>query len=127
MTEPLQFGFTNEQLANRELPFKSDLFANRTVIVSGGGGSIGRATAWMFGRLGARVAICGRKMEKLEETAAPMRDAGLEVEAYGCNIRRPEEVELLFPAVVERFGTFDVLVNSAGGQYPQPAIDFTSK
>jgi citronellol/citronellal dehydrogenase len=127
MTEPLQFGFTNEQLASRELPFKSDLFANRTVIVSGGGGSIGRATAWMFGRLGARVAICGRKMEKLEETAAPMRDAGLEVEAYGCNIRRPEEVELLFPAVVERFGTFDVLVNSAGGQYPQPAIDFTSK
>jgi NAD(P)-dependent dehydrogenase (short-subunit alcohol dehydrogenase family) len=127
MTQNLQFGFTNEQLANRDIPFRPDLFAGQTVVISGGGGGIGRATAWMFGRLGAKVAICGRNIEKLNETANPMRDAGLVVEPYLCNIRRIEEVEVLFDLVTGRFGGFDVLVNSAGGQYPQPAIDFTPK
>jgi citronellol/citronellal dehydrogenase len=127
MTQHLQFGFTDEQLASRDIPFRPDLFAGQTVVISGGGGGIGRATAWMFGRLGAQVAICGRNIEKLNETAKPMRDAGLVVESYLCNIRRVEEVEGLFQAVTKRFGGFDVLVNSAGGQYPQPAIDFTPK
>jgi len=127
MTEALQFGLTNEQLANREIPFKPGLFTNQTVVISGGGGGIGRAVAWLFGRLGAKIAICGRRMERLEETAKPMRAAGLEVGSFTCNIRKIEEVEALFQAVVRRFGNFDILVNSAGGQYPQPAIDFSPK
>jgi citronellol/citronellal dehydrogenase len=127
MTVNLQFGLTNEQLKTRDIPFRPGLFAGQTVIVSGGGGGIGRATAWLFGRLGAKVAICGRVREKLEETANPMREAGLTVESYTCNIRRLEEVESLFQAITDQFGGFDVLVNSAGGQYPQPAIDFTAK
>ena len=127
MTANLQFGLSDEQLKTREIPFKPDLFAGRTVIISGGGGGIGRATAWMFGRLGANVAICGRDPHKLDETARPMREAGLTVESYVCNIRAIEEVEALFKHVADRFGGFDSLINSAGGQYPQPAIDFTPK
>lgn len=127
MTQSLQFGFTDEQLANREIPFKPDLFSTQTVVISGGGGGLGRAMAWLFGRLGAKVAICGRNMEKLEATANPMLAAGLVVEPYMCNIRKVEEVELLFRAVTKRFGSFDVLVNSAGGQFPQLAIDFAPK
>lgn len=127
MTQTPQFGLTDEQLATREIPFRADLFANRTVVISGGGGGIGRAAAWLFGRLGAKLAICGRNMARLEGTANPMRTAGLAVEPFTCNIRNIEQVELLFRAVVERFGSFDILVNSAGGQFPQPAIDFAPK
>jgi citronellol/citronellal dehydrogenase len=127
MTPNLQFGLTDEQLKTRDMPFKPDLFAGQSVIISGGGGGLGRAAAWMFGRLGAKVAISGRDPEKLDQTALPMRQAGLEVERYVCNIRRVDEVEALFASVTERFGGFDVLINSAGGQYPQAAIDFTPK
>jgi citronellol/citronellal dehydrogenase len=126
-TLSLKFGLTEHDLATRELPFRSNLFAGKTVLVSGGGSGLGRAMAWMYGRLGARVAVCGRKPEKLEATVVPMRAHGLEAEAFACNIRDPEQVRAFFEAATQRFGGFDVLVNSAGGQFPQAAIDFAPK
>lgn len=127
MSTNKKFGLSEQELANRELPFREGLFAGQTVVISGGSGGIGRAMAWLFGRLGAQVAICGRNSEKLEATAAPMRAAGLVVESFICNIRKHDEVETFFTAVVERFGSFDLLINSAGGQFPQLAIDFAPK
>ncbi len=127
MTYAMKFGLTDEQLVAREIPFKSNLFENKTIVISGGSGGIGRAMAWTFGRLGAQVAICGRDATKLEATANPMRAAGLVVESFLCNIRKIDEVESFLRAVTERFGNFDVLVNNAGGQFPQAAIDFAPK
>ena len=46
--------------------YRSDLFADQTVIVTGGGSGIGRCTAHELASLGASVAIVGRKPEKLE-------------------------------------------------------------
>ena len=43
------------------------------------------------------------------------------------SIRDPEAVARLFDVVAERFGVIDVLVNNAGGQFPQAAIDFSPK
>lgn len=122
-----KFGFTNAEMASRELPFNPTLFKGKTVLISGGGGGLGRAMAWMFGRLGARVGICGRKLDKLEAAAVPMREQGLEVETFAVNIRNVEEVHAFFDAVSARLGGFDVLVNNAGGQFPQAAIDFSTK
>jgi len=120
-----KFGFTDDQLASHELAFNPKLFKGKTVLISGGGGGLGRAMAWVFGRLGARVGICGRTLDKLEGTAGPMREHGLEVESFVMNIRNVDEVKSFFDDVHSRFGVFDVLINSAGGQFPQPAIDFS--
>ncbi|HYH23082.1 MAG TPA: SDR family oxidoreductase [Azospirillum sp.] len=120
MTDPSSY-------ATRPTACRDGLFAGRTVLVSGGGSGLGKAAAFLFGRLGARVVIAGRKPEKLDAAAAEMRAAGLSVDALPCNIRDPEQVDALMSAVWERCGGLDVLLNNAGGQFPQPAIDFSVK
>lgn len=127
MSEVNTFGLTDAQLASWPTVYRSDLFAGRNVLISGGGSGLGKATAWLFARLGAHVAICGRKVEKLEAAAKGMRAAGLKVETIPCNIRSAEEVAALFRTFNERIGPLDVLVNNAGGQFPQAAIDFSAK
>ena len=120
------FGFTDAELAAHPTVYRDDLFAGRSVLVSGGGSGLGRATAWLFGRLGARVTICGRRAERLDAARDAMRAAGLAVEAVTCNIRQPDDVAALFDTVAAE-GGIDVLVNNAGGQFPQAAIDFSTK
>ncbi|MFX5145948.1 SDR family NAD(P)-dependent oxidoreductase, partial [Acinetobacter baumannii] len=77
-------------------------------------------------RLGARVAICGRRMERLEETARLIAEAGGEpVLVEAMSIRDPVAVDSFIALVWERFGRVDILVNNAGGQFAQAAIDFS--
>ncbi len=107
--------------------FRDDLFAGKTIIVSGGGTGIGRATARELAALGATVIICSRSPEHLEPARAEIAAAGGRVDALACNIRDPEAVEAFFAAVIERHGQFDGLVNNAGGQFLTPAEAITPK
>jgi len=107
--------------------FRPDLLAGQVAVISGGGTGLGRALALQMARLGARVAICGRRSEPLDETAALVTAEGGEVMTHAMSIRDPEAVAAFFPAVYERFGRVDMLVNNAGGQFPQAAIDFSVK
>lgn len=108
-------------------PFRTDLFAGQTALVSGAGSGLGRAIALRLGALGARLVLCGRRAEALEATASTLRAAGADVLTVAMTIRDPEQVASLFDAAWERFGRLDVVVNNAGGQFPQPAIDFSPK
>jgi citronellol/citronellal dehydrogenase len=121
------FGFTDEQLATLELSWRPGLFDGQVVLVSGAGSGLGRAIAYQFGRLGAKLVICGRKAEPLERAADGMRALGIECLAYPMTIRDPDQVAALFEAAWSRYGRLDVLVNNAGGQFPQAAIDFSVK
>jgi citronellol/citronellal dehydrogenase len=121
------FGRTDEELAVLPISLAPGLFDGKVVLVTGGGSGIGKATAYWFARLGAKVAINGRKPEALERTAEGLRKLGAEVLVHPASIRKPEEVDDLFSAVWDRFGALDVLVNNAGGQFPQAAIDFSVK
>lgn len=115
------------RLAREPHALAPDLFAGRTVLVSGGGSGIGMAIAWLFGRLGAHVAICGRSAERLEQAAADMMAHGIDLLWMPTDIRDEEAVARLFDAVTGRFGSLDALVNNAGGQYPQAAADIVPK
>ena len=121
------FGFTDEQLATLELSWRPGLFDGQVVMVSGAGSGLGKAIAYQFGRLGAKLVICGRKAEPLERAAEGMRALGIECLAYPMTIRDPDQVAALFEAAWSRYGRLDVLVNNAGGQFPQAAIDFSVK
>ena len=122
-----RYGFTNEELAEQPTAFRDDLFRDRVVLVSGGGSGIGKAIAFLFARLGAKVAICGRDEAKLEGVANALADLGAECSTHSMTIRDPEAVESLIGAMHERHGRLDVLINNAGGQFPQMAIDFSVK
>lgn len=100
------------------------LFSGQVAIVTGGGSGIGLATARELAFLGARVAICGRKPEKIEAALATLAADGVPAEHLlggPCDIREPDQVAAFVGLVLERFGQVDVLVNNAGGQFPSPA------
>jgi NAD(P)-dependent dehydrogenase (short-subunit alcohol dehydrogenase family) len=105
--------------------FQSGLLDGQVAVVSGGGSGLGRAAALELAALGARVVVCGRRSEPLEETAR--LSEGGRVEAHPCDIREEDQVEALVEGVMERHGRIDVLVNNAGGQYLTPAEDITPK
>ena len=105
------------------LTFRADLLKDQVVLISGAGSGIGKAIAIQCARLGARLAICGRKPEKLEATATILRNLGADVMVRPATIRDADDVNRLHAEVWERFGRLDHLVNNAGGQFPQAAID----
>jgi NAD(P)-dependent dehydrogenase (short-subunit alcohol dehydrogenase family) len=105
--------------------FRPGLLDGQVAIVTGGGSGLGRASALELGALGARVVVCGRRSDPLEETAA--RADGGRVEAQVCDIREDDQVGALVDGVLARHGRIDLLVNNAGGQYMTPAEDITPK
>lgn len=86
----------------------------RTVVVTGGGTGIGRATAIRFALAGDDVYVTGRRSEPLAETDALAQKAGATgtVQSVICDSSSPEQVRLLVSQLPE---TVDVLVNNAGG------------
>jgi citronellol/citronellal dehydrogenase len=107
--------------------YRPDLFAGQVAIVSGGGSGLGRAIALLLARLGAKVAICGRTAEKLDRVAEFARNKGASLLTQLTDIRQPEQVAALFDRVTSEWGPPQIVVNNAGGQYPQDAIDFAPK
>ena len=128
LDSPKHWGFTDDEIASLPLAYREDLLEGSVCVVSGGGSGIGRACAYVLARLGAEVVICGRRAEKLEETAAGIaKHVGKTVMTQAMTIRDPAQVEQLMDEVWRRYGRLDTLVNSAGGQFPQAAIDFSVK
>lgn len=105
--------------------FAPGLLAGRTALVTGGGTGIGLAIAGELGRLGARVVLAARTLERLDEAAAGLRAAGIAAEAERVNIRAEGEVEALFDRLAGRGLAIDFLVNNAGGQFAAEALDIT--
>jgi NAD(P)-dependent dehydrogenase (short-subunit alcohol dehydrogenase family) len=123
-----QWGLTDRELAETETVYRPDLLAGQRFVVTGGSSGIGRAIAFLLTRLGARVMICGRREEKLRETADAIRShVGIDVDWTAMSIREPDQVDALLDDVFARYGGLDTLVNNAGGQFPQNAIDFSRK
>ncbi|HEY7647953.1 MAG TPA: SDR family oxidoreductase [Methylomirabilota bacterium] len=96
----------------------------KVAIVTGGSEGLGRATAERFAREGARVAICARRKDVLEQAAERIRKAtGADVLAQAADVTVAGDVEAFVNAVVARFGGVDILVNNAGTSSAAPFLD----
>ncbi|MEU9289005.1 SDR family oxidoreductase [Streptomyces sp. NPDC048275] len=84
----------------------------KIAVVTGAGSGIGRAVAVELLRTGWSVALAGRRIETLEETAALAPEGS--TTAVRTDVSRPDEVAALFAAVRDRFGRLDLLFNNAG-------------
>ncbi len=107
--------------------FRDNLFADRTIIVTGGGSGIGRCTAHELAALGARVILIGRKPEKLEHVCQEITEDGGQAFTYSLDIRNEENVRDTVQAILSRCGIIHGLVNNAGGQYPSPLESISQK
>jgi citronellol/citronellal dehydrogenase len=106
--------------------FRDDLFAGQTIMVTGSGSGIGRATAIELASLGAQVVLVGRTLEKLTAVQKEIGGMGGEASTAVCNIREEDQVRALFANVLAAHGNIHGLVNNAGGQFLSPA-EFISK
>ena len=92
------------------------MLKDKVAIVTGASRGIGRAIAEAFVREGARVVICGRKAETLEQVA---REIGPPVRPIVCHVGRAEQIQAMVDAVMREFGRIDVLVNNAATNVAQ--------
>lgn len=98
-----------------------DTLKGRVVLVTGGGTGLGKSMSHYFAKLGAHLVLCSRKQEVLDQAAKEIHsETGAEVLAHSCDIRSYDEVEALKVAALERFGSVDVLVNNAAGNFVSP-------
>ena len=105
--------------------FAPNLFAGRTALVTGGGRGIGREIALAFANLGADLVIASRNEENLATTARDIEALGRKCLKQVASVRKPDEVDALVAAALERFGKIDFLINNAGGQFPARPFDIS--
>jgi NAD(P)-dependent dehydrogenase (short-subunit alcohol dehydrogenase family) len=101
--------------------FSKDLFAGKTVFVTGGGSGINLGIARNFAAVGANLAICGRTQEKLDAAAQELRGLGARVCAVAADVRDMAALEAAVTKIGAELGPIDVLVAGAAGNFLVPA------
>jgi NAD(P)-dependent dehydrogenase (short-subunit alcohol dehydrogenase family) len=102
----------------QESMLKAESLSDKVIWVTGGGTGLGKSMVKSFINLGARVAISGRRLEKLEEAQKEIsRDRILTVV---CDVRESVQVESALSQIVDHFGICNGLVNNAAGNFISP-------
>ena len=84
-------------------------FENKVVWITGGGSGLGKALAVQFARQGAKVAVSGRRVDKLKETIQEIEKENAEAIAIQCDVSKEEDIVKAVSQAVENFGKLDVV------------------
>ena len=99
----------------------------KTIVVTGGGSGLGKAMTTYFLELGANVVISSRNQEKIDNTARELEEeTGGSVLAVPCDVRHYDQVEALVKQANETYGSVDILVNNAAGNFISPTERLSS-
>jgi len=97
---------------------------DRVAVVTGAGTGIGQAIATRFGRLGWRIAVGGRRVDLLAETAALVEEVGGTCLPHALDVTDPQSVERFFAATEAELGAVSVVINNAATARYGPLDDF---
>ena len=97
----------------------------RVAVITGASRGLGRAMAIALAEAGAKVVLAARDREKLQESAALVKQAGGEASVHPMDVTREDEVAELAADVKQRYGHADILINNAGMNLRKPITDFT--
>jgi len=107
-------GFTDKML-------RDDALKGKHIVVTGGGSGLGKSMTKYFLELGAKVAITSRNLDKLQNTVKELQaETGGTCLAVQCDVRHYDQVERMRDQVLEAFGSIDVLLNNAAGNFIAP-------
>ncbi|HRG64675.1 MAG TPA: SDR family NAD(P)-dependent oxidoreductase, partial [Saprospiraceae bacterium] len=96
-------------------------YTGKTVLITGGGTGLGKSIATYLASLGANIVITGRRAEVLEQTAKEISEAtGAQVLGVAGDVRNIEDVERVLAESIAKFGSVDVLLNNAAGNFVSP-------
>lgn len=108
--------------------FKEGLLKGKTILITGGGTGLGKSMAKHFMSLGANLIITSRKMDVLEATAAELREVtGGSIHPISCDVRLIEQVENLRKEAINKYGTVDILINNAAGNFISPTENLSPR
>jgi NAD(P)-dependent dehydrogenase (short-subunit alcohol dehydrogenase family) len=101
--------------------------AEKAALITGGSSGIGLAIARALGEDGYGITVAARRPDKLEQAAAGLREAGLDVHHVAANMREEEDIKRMVSEHRDRFGRMDVLVNNAGVGIGGPIEGYETK
>ena len=100
---------------------------NKVALVTGGGTGIGKAIALAFAREGAKVALTGRRMDKLGEVVNEIKKNGGKALAISADVSKIKDVDRMVTETVKKFKKLDILVNCAGVLFSADLAHHTEK
>ena len=95
---------------------------DKVAVVTGAAQGIGRATALMMGRQGAKLVVADLQSEKVQSVAHELEVLGVEAMALEVNVANEASVKRMARSTYERFGRADILVNVAGIYFPKASV-----
>lgn len=106
-------------------PFASDCLTGRTALVTGGGSGIGFAIAQALAGAGAHVVIASRTLARVEEAAKAIRAEGGQALGVVADVREPEALQAAVAAATDAFGSLDIMIANAAGNFVVPFADMS--
>jgi 3-oxoacyl-[acyl-carrier protein] reductase len=100
---------------------------DKVVVITGASRGIGKAIALGFAAEGARMSICARTPETLQNAADEIKAYGVEVFARPADITKSSHVEAFVKETLDRYGRIDVLVNNVGGSRWTPVLEISDE
>ena len=101
--------------------FAPNVLKDQTAIITGGGSGLGKAIATEYAKVGANLVISSRNLERLDATAAELREYGASVLATQTDVRDAASVQAMVQQTLDEFGRLDILVNNAGARFDTPS------
>jgi|TARA_R100000005_G_C4948633_1_gene170124 NADP-dependent 3-hydroxy acid dehydrogenase YdfG len=106
---------------------RNHIMDNKIVLIVGGSGGIGSATAKKFGDAGAKVVLASRNKTNVESVAKEINDAGGEAYAIEVDAKDQASVEKMAEEISSQLGKIDILINAFGQGIIQPFLDIDPK
>lgn len=107
------------------MTFSKDALSGRVALITGGGGGIGFGIAKAFAAAGAKLVLASRKVERLDNAVAEIEAMGGTAIAVQADVRNYEDVERAVAAAVETYGSLDIVIANAAGNFVVPAAEMS--
>ena len=115
-----------EDALSLPLPAQMPDLSGQVALITGTTSGLGRRFAWLLGKAGAKVALTGRRIDRLGDLKAKLDGAGISTESLALDITQEEDIVHVVSEVEDKLGPITTLINNAGMNNEGLAIDISA-